>query len=259
MARQARQESGTGYYHVMFRGINREFIFSLDTNKLFFMQLVAEQQNSRMFALAAWCVMGNHVHLLLQADKEQMSQAAKVISLKYAAHYNRSLKRVGPVFGDRFRSEKIEDDAYLLGVLRYCHRNPVQAELVTDISAYLWSSYGEYLAVPRFIAPLQKNFVRGLFGNDNRDFVAFHQQEDKNVYLETREDAEKYKKARAMAIIEGFCERNGVLYARDLRGNDELFTEICLELVAGAGLSLRQTAACLETTHYKVHQALQED
>jgi len=259
MARQARQESGTGYYHVMSRGINREFLFSLDSNKQVFMQLVAEQQAANMFELAAWCIMGNHVHLLLKADREQISRAVKVINLKYAAHYNRCQKRIGPVFGDRFRSERVEDDTYLLGLIRYLHRNPVQAELVSDVAAYPWSSYGEYLAVPRFISPQQKDFVLSLFSNDRKDFVAFHSQVDDNDYMETKEDTEKNKRTRAISLIEYFCERHGVLHARQLKGHDELFTELCIELVTGAGLSLRQDAEYLETTHHKVYAALKEE
>ena len=159
MPRQARQESATGYYHVMMRGINREFIFRYDRAKRLFLQLLTEQQTDGAFALVAWCVMDNHVHLLLKADISTLSKAVKVICLRFAAYYNGSHDRIGPVFGDRYKSENIEDDAYLLGALRYIHLNPVKARLAPSADSYAWSSYTEYLDTPRLVDKAQREFI----------------------------------------------------------------------------------------------------
>ena len=256
MARQARQERGTGYYHVMLRGINRESLFRRDADKMYFMQLVVEQQMDNMLELMAWCVMDNHVHMLLKSEKKAMSNAVKIISIKYAAYYNQSLNRIGPVFGDRFRSENIEDEPYLLGVLRYIHRNPVKAGLVNDEVAYSWSSYGEYLNAPRFVALGQKAFVLELFGNDSNSFVSFHKYENDNEYLEIREDVERDKEAKVLNFIENFCKRNGVACVSEIKSHPDFFEEACRELVEGTGLSLRKAANYLETTHHKVNAAL---
>lgn len=258
MARQARRESGTGYYHVMMRGINREFLFKMDSNKAYFMELLGEQQANGMFELMAWCLMDNHAHMVVKANIEDMSKAIKIVSLKYAAHYNRTLKRNGPVFGDRFRSENIEDDTYLLGALRYIHLNPVKAKLVNDIAAYPWSSFREYLGQAQYVAPSQKAFVLELFAGNLKSFLSFHEQEDVIEYLEVREDVEKNREALAVAVIENFCRENGVTHAKEIQANPELFEELCRRLVQGAGLSLRKTAGYLATTHQRVHQALQE-
>jgi REP element-mobilizing transposase RayT len=258
MARQARQESGTGYYHVMMRGINREFLFKRDSDKAYYMELVREQQVNRMLELLAWCVMDNHVHMIVKAEKEEMSKAIKIISLKFAAHYNREHKRIGPVFGDRFRSENIEDDKYLLGALRYVHLNPVKAKLVNDMAAYRWSSFVEYLGQAHYVTDGQKAVALELFGGDLQRFITFHAQEDDSEYLEIREDVEQNKEALASAAIETFCRENGVMHAKEIQASPELFGELCRRLVHGVGLSLRKTAEYLATTHQKVHQALQE-
>ena len=89
--------------------------------------------------------MSNHLHIIVKTEMATFSRAVKVISLRYAARYNRLHRRVGPVFGDRYRSEVIEDDAYLLGAIRYIHMNPVQARLVADPADYQWSSYREWV------------------------------------------------------------------------------------------------------------------
>ena len=108
-------------------------------------------------------------------------------------------------------------------MLRYIHRNPVKAGRVNDEAAYPWSSYG---------------------------------QADANEYLETREDAARDKEAKAQNVIENFCHRNGVTYAREIKSRPDLIAEICRELVECVGLTLRKTAEYLETIHHKVHEAL---
>lgn len=258
MARQARQESSTGYYHVMMRGINREFLFRKDADKASFMELVKEQQVSGLFEVLAWCVMDNHVHMVLKAEKSSLSKAIKIISLKFASHYNRDQKRIGPAFGDRFRSENIEDDTYLLGALRYIHRNPVKAGLVRDVAQYRWSSFGEYLGLPHYVAAEQKAFVLGLFGGRLKNFAAFHSEEDNIDYLETKEDTDQNQQSRAAHVIERFCRENGVTEARQIHGNPVLFRGICETLVHDVGLTLRKTAEHLGTTHQRVHEALQD-
>ena len=69
--------------------------------------------------------MSSHLQTIVKAELETLSRAIKVITLRYIARYNRMHRRVGPVFGDRYRSEAIEDEAYLLGALRYIHLNKV--------------------------------------------------------------------------------------------------------------------------------------
>ncbi len=91
----------------------------------------------------AYCLMGNHVHLLMRTDEndEPMGQIFRRICAQYVYWYNGKYERVGHLFQDRFRSEPIENDAYLLSVLRYIHQNPVKAGMVHDMADYPYSSY----------------------------------------------------------------------------------------------------------------------
>ena len=258
MARQARQESVSGYYHVMMRGINREFIFQEDSYKSVFMELLDEQLACGHIALAAWCVMDNHVHMLIRAEKEALSKAIKTVSVKFAAMYNREQKRIGPVFGGRFKSENIEDDGYLVGVLRYIHGNPVKARLVSDASEYRWSSYGEYLGEPRYVTISERDFVWSLFNGDQQSFRSYHAHNDDLDYLDTREDAAQNREDRAFRLIEAFCRTHGIVYANEIHQHRELFEVLCRSLVIDAGLTLRKVAEYLSTTHQRVYEAVKD-
>jgi len=131
---------------------------------------------------------------------------------------------VGPVFGDRYRSEAIEDDAYLLGALRYLHLNKVS--------------------------------VLGRLGGSVRGFTEFHRQSDLTLYLETSEDRESYRLVVAHKVLEQFCAMHGIERATQLKRNPEIFSAICRQLTQNAGLTLRKAAETLETSHTKVYQAL---
>ncbi|MBT9135315.1 MAG: hypothetical protein DDT34_00365 [Firmicutes bacterium] len=257
MARKPRQESSTGYYHVMLRGINRDFLFKRENEKRLFLELVKEQQDDKLLELVAWCIMDNHIHMMVKSDVANMSKAIKVISLKFAARYNKGQQRIGPVFGDRYRSECIEDDSFLLGALRYIHLNPVKAGLTDGPAAYLWSSYNEYVTEAGFLHEQQRIFILGLFNENLKSFADFHTRLDETDYLEIQEDIDKQRKEMAQQLLDCFCLKWGITKAQQIHRNPELFTEISARLTIGAKLSLRQAAAMLETTHRRVHQALQ--
>jgi hypothetical protein len=88
----------------------------------------------------AYCLMSNHVHLVLEEGKEPISMTMKRMGVRYAGLYNRKYDRVGPLFQGRFISEAVEDDAYFQTVLLYVHHNPVSAGLCKEASQYRWSS-----------------------------------------------------------------------------------------------------------------------
>jgi len=257
MPRQARQESGTGYYHVMLRGINREYIFKDEEQKEYYLELLKEQQESEQIAIVAWCLMDNHVHIVIKAELEAMSKAIKVIGIKYVAYYNKLNRRIGSVFADRYKSENIENEKYLLAVLRYVHKNPVKAKLVSDIEAYKWSSYNEFLAESHYIDLAQKNFVLNYFSNNKDSFVNFHQQEDCNYYLDLKEDIEKQKIEKCRDSIRKLFEEHHIETVAQLYSNKILFGEISNLLVNELGISLRQAADLLETKHTVVYRAIE--
>ena len=154
MPRQARQESGTGIYHVMLRGINRQDIFEEREdyqqflNRLQYLVDPIDYNGEHIasyFHVYAYCLMSNHVHLLLRERTESISVSLKRLTVSYAAYYNKRYQRVGHLFQDRFKSEPVNDIEYFVTLLRYIHQNPVKARICVKAEEYTWSSWHEYL------------------------------------------------------------------------------------------------------------------
>ena len=145
MPRSARAKSSTGIYHVMLRGINRQVIFTDSEDNEKFLQTIADCKSISGFEMYAYCLMGNHVHLLIKEGSEGLPQIFKRIGSRYVYWYNWKYDRCGHLFQDRFRSEAVENDGYFVTVLRYIHQNPVKAGISGSVSEYKWSSYGDYI------------------------------------------------------------------------------------------------------------------
>ncbi|MBQ6946582.1 MAG: transposase [Clostridia bacterium] len=147
MSRQARRKSESGIYHVMLRGINKQAIYVSETDHLRFLQILQKYKQECGFTLYAYCLMGNHVHLLIkETERCPLELIMKKIATSYAYWFNLSYQRTGHVFQDRFRSEPIDDDPYFLAVLRYIHQNPLKAGLCRRDLEYKWSSFADYKA-----------------------------------------------------------------------------------------------------------------
>jgi len=135
---------------VVFRGINKQRIFEEDRDYEKFLYTLQDQKGKSGYELYAYCLMSNHIHLLLREGTEELGTSFRRIASKYVQWYNQKYERVGHLFQDRFKSEVVEDNRYFLGVLRYIHQNPVKAGMVQKIEAYPWSSYREYFESPKF-------------------------------------------------------------------------------------------------------------
>lgn len=145
MPRSARKKSASGIYHVMLRGINRQPIFIDDHDNRKFIECLRKTKVSAPFELYAYCLMGNHVHLLIKETAEDIGQTIKRLLCSYVFWYNKKYARSGHLFQDRYRSEPVDTEAYLFTALKYIHQNPIKAEICTDISKYSYSSYNEYV------------------------------------------------------------------------------------------------------------------
>ena len=140
MPRASRRKSHSGIYHIMVRGINRESIFHDDEDRRHFLNLLIHSRLPDAFDLYAYCLMRNHFHLLIRERSDDISRTMKRINTRYVGWHNAKYDRIGPLFQDRFKSQNVEDDCYLLSVLRYIHLNPVKAHLVKAPEDYMWSS-----------------------------------------------------------------------------------------------------------------------
>lgn len=250
MARQPREQSATGYYHIMIRGINREYIFQTEKEKHYFMGILEEELNS---GLAGYCLMDNHVHLLVNAQLNELSLAIKKVNIKYAMRYNYHKQRVGHLFQNRFKSEVIHSDPYLMQVIRYIHDNPVRAGMIQKSEEYQWSSYKEYLGNAALIAERHKAFILSLFSDNIAGFIRFHQQKDDYEYLDTKEEIERNRSNLAQTIITEFCKESGISDALQIKNENSYIQEIILRLLHRTKLSHRDIARLLEVNRGIIH------
>lgn len=140
MPRRARQLSSSSVYHVMLRGVNREAIFLQEADLEHFVEVMAAVRQASGCAVLAYCLMPNHVHLVAQTTIEPIGLVMKRLGVRYAGWFNRKYDRVGHLFQDRFKSLPVEDDCYLVTLLRYVWNNPVSAGLAERPEDYAWSS-----------------------------------------------------------------------------------------------------------------------
>ncbi|NLV56044.1 MAG: hypothetical protein GXY13_10575 [Acidimicrobiales bacterium] len=157
----------------MNRGVNRQPVFFADADRFEFGRGLRWVHENLGVEVLAYCLMGNHFHLLLRAPDGELSAAMKHLLGVYTQRTNQRVGRDGPLFRGRFRSIPVETDAYLAWVTRYIHRNPLDLAGEDSIRTYRWSSYGIYVglrAAPDFVVLTP---VMELFAHDLRALVEF--------------------------------------------------------------------------------------
>ncbi len=132
----------TNIFHIMSQGINQEYIFDKEQDKRKYRKLLFLHNRNFEVEIIAYCIMGNHVHLLIESNKiENMSNFMHQINMEYAIYYNKNRNRVGYVFRSRYKSEPINTEKYLINCIHYIHNNPIKAHICKEKSKYLYSSY----------------------------------------------------------------------------------------------------------------------
>lgn len=183
MPRTARARSASGIYHVMVRGISGEDIFRDNGDRAAYLNILSRVRDKAALTVYGYCLMDNHVHILLAEGNEPLGASMKRIGVAYAVSFNKKYDRNGYLFQNRFRSEPVEDDAYFLTVLRYIHQNPIKAGLCTECGAYAWSSYRTYAYRQGPRGLLNTDFAIALLGG-LRPFLQFTNAHNEDSCLE---------------------------------------------------------------------------
>lgn len=141
MARPLRIEFPGACYHVTARGDRQEPIFEDDEDRMLFIDLLAKETVQQGWLLYAFCLMGNHYHLLLETPEPNLVKGMRRLNGVYTQAFNRRHQRVGHVFQGRYKSILVDKDSYLLELCRYVVLNPVRAGMVANPDQWAWSSY----------------------------------------------------------------------------------------------------------------------
>ena len=238
MPRKARIISKSGIYHVMLRGINRQQIFKDYEDNKRFLQVLNDCKEISGYKLMSYCLMENHLHLLMKEEKEKLVQIFKRIGARYVYWYNSKYNRTGHLFQDRFRSEPVDDDRYFITVLRYIHQNPVKAGMCKNASQYKWSSYRDYLNT-RGIT--DTDFGLSLF-HENTDkakilFEELMNQEEKVDCLDIVHESAKITDKEAQRIL---LEKCGLISITDFQSMSNERRNCCITRLKENNLSIRQ-------------------
>ncbi len=153
MARKLRLEYAGAVYHLMNRGDRQEAIFEDDSDRERFLETLAEVCLKTGWQVHAYCLMGNHFHLVLETPQANLVAGMHWFLSTYTARFNRRHRRFGHLFSGRYKSLIVDGSGsgYLRTVCEYVHLNPVRAKLLIPeqpLRDYRWSSFGEYLKAP---------------------------------------------------------------------------------------------------------------
>lgn len=167
MPRSPRIHVPGGIYHVILRGNFRQAVFFGDLDRRRWMRLLARGIDRYRCRIHAYCWMTNHVHLAVQVADIPLGRFVGWVASQYARSVNKRLERSGHLFERRYRGILVDNDAHLLQLLRYIHRNPLTARIVDNLDRYPWSSHRAYLGYyrPGF---LTTDLVLGLFSSDRQ-------------------------------------------------------------------------------------------
>lgn len=181
-------------YHVIMRGNEKKNIFWHDDDRVRFLTTIAKAKEKYNFLVYAYCLMNNHVHLLVNDNGNDISKLMKSINVSYVSYFNRVYQRCGHLFQDRFKSQLVKDDRYLLEVSRYIHNNPVKAKIVVKPEDFRWSSYNIYCGkADDAFDILETKLILGYFSGDKRKSVPEYEKfvSDSNLVEENMLDIEE--------------------------------------------------------------------
>ena len=147
MSRNARQLSSTDTYHVVIRGADHQLLFEEKKDYQKYLEILQLYEAECQFELYAYCLMPNHIHLLIHSPVTSLGSVFRHVSITYSGWFNAKYNRTGYLQEGRYFSEPVETEKYLFTVLRYIHQNPIKAGLETvPGETYPWNSFCDYIS-----------------------------------------------------------------------------------------------------------------
>lgn len=201
MPRKSKKLLGNIILHNIVHGINQEYIFENKFQKLKYYELIKEYSKKFNILIIAYCIMGNHAHLLTYTENAQnLSDFMKMVNMRYAIYYNKINNRVGYVFRNRFYSKQILNQEQLYKCIKYIHMNPVKANISKKESDYEFSSFKYYYN--------QKGFYR----SDIFKIIFYSNQAEVDKFRSTKYESLSFEKKNInlKQELEKFCYENKI-------------------------------------------------
>lgn len=185
MARIAKNQMKTCFFHNMTQGINKEYIFQNNKCKEKYIKLIKDNAQEFKIQIIAYVIMDNHTHLLIQTEEiNNMSLYMKKINEKYAMYYNYINNRVGVVFRNRYKTQPIYNQKQLINCIKYIFNNPVRAKMVLNPEDYIYSNSKEF-QIEQFLSNIPEKTIN--YKNENNEKPLYE-----NEFIDTLEDRESF-------------------------------------------------------------------
>ncbi len=191
MARALRIEYEDALYHILSRGNNHQDIFLNNGDKAVFLKVLGEMSERFEVSIFAYILMDNHYHLLLRTKKANLSKSMQWLGTTYTRRFNLGHLRSGHLFQGRYKSILVQNDAYLMQLSCYIHRNPLRAGIVNRLADYRWSSYHVFAYQKKPPSWLDTKLILSQFvGKDQhksyREKVQKYSKEEKKIWENLR-------------------------------------------------------------------------
>ncbi|MBP3597705.1 MAG: transposase [Clostridia bacterium] len=234
MPRKARIKNLTNFSHIIVQGIERTYIFQEEYFKKLYLTLIQKNLEDTNIEILAYCVMDNHVHILLyQKNSNELTNFMLKVNTSFAIKYNKIKNRIGYVFRDRYYLQPITSERQLYNCLVYIHRNPIAANLSDNYDKYPFSSYKEFYNNEVLITDNGKKLI---FGSSKNYFKTFEKIHKDRIINDIR-DVQEYKEADI--VIKDFINhyKKNII---EIKNDKVLFQKLLLKLKLESKLSLRK-------------------
>ncbi|MBQ4513857.1 MAG: transposase [Anaerolineaceae bacterium] len=196
MPNTPRLKSASNIYHVMIRGNNKQTIFKDNEDYQKFLSTLFEHQKQKHIYLYAWCLMPNHIYLLLKEKEVPLSYTFQSTLTRFVLWYNFKYKRVGHLFQGRYKTRPVEDPTYFLRVIRYIHRNPLDSNLCTRLEDYPYSSFTYIFRSEKYKEdqPIYNLMLK-------KDFEEYHHEKDNDQDFLNIRSFERFSDEEVIELI----------------------------------------------------------
>ena len=230
MPRQARSMSPSGHFHIITRGIGKQVLFEEPDDYHFYLNKLHEYCSECDVSIYAYCLMTNHVHLLVCDHEGSLSTLMKKLGVSYAGYFNKKYCRSGHLFQDRYFSTPITSEQQLLAALRYILNNPKKAG-ICEADSYPWSSYELYDSQSSFV---DASILRDMLG-ERKEYEAFVRagEADSGMEFEPFRKDDEWAKSVIRDLLN--VESGTVLQTMSISERNA-----CIRALKSHGLSVRQ-------------------
>lgn len=251
MARKPRCHLPGAFYHVIARGNHQQTIFPDDGYYLHYLSLLEKNAVKHSVTIHAYALMTNHVHLLAQVGEQPLGEFMQGVQQGHTQYVNTRNQQSGHLFQGRYQAYLVENDTYLLTLVRYIHLNPVTAGIVKDPIDYRWSSHRHYLGGDGE-GRVETSFIRAMMENGGTEIGDYQ--------LLPRGRGQPRDQSALNALVDGVARFAGLTSEEILRVTKEReITEarqLCVYLAGEQGYSLSDIAGCLGRARSSISEAI---